>query len=134
MTGIADTGFIVAFINPRDQYHHWAVRVPSECTGPLITCEPVVTEAAYMVADVERVLRLFSNGLLKLDFDLESNRNRIRELAFRFADQQPDFTDLCVVRMSELFPERVVVTTDRRDFTVYRRFQREPVPAIFPPE
>ena len=134
MTGIADTGFIVAFINPRDLHHRWAVNVPAECMSPLLTCEPVVTEAAYMVGDVERVLRLFSNGLLKLDFDLESNLNRIRELAFRFADQKPDLTDLCVVRMSELFPERVVVTTDRRDFTVYRRFQREPVPAIFPPE
>ena len=26
MTGIADTGFIVAFLNRRDSFHPWAVR------------------------------------------------------------------------------------------------------------
>ena len=134
MMGIADTGFIVAFLNPRDQHHPWAVNVPTECESPLLTCEPVVTEATYLLADVEPVLRLFSTGLLKLNFDLEPNRSQIRELAFRFADQQPDLADLCIVRMSELFPHHRVVSTDRKDFTVYRRHQRELIPLLLPPE
>lgn len=36
--------------------------------------------------------------------------------------------DLYVVRMSELHPRHSVITTDRRDFRVYRRNKRDAIP------
>jgi hypothetical protein len=35
--------------------------------------------------------------------------------------------------MSELFPKHSVITTDRRDFSVYKRNKRDTIPTIFPP-
>jgi hypothetical protein len=45
-----------------------------------------------------------------------------------------DAADASLVVLSELFPKAKVITTDRRDFTVYRRFKRQRIPAVFPPE
>jgi predicted nucleic acid-binding protein len=45
--GIADTGFLVAFANRGDRHHGWAVRVAESVTEPLLTCEPVLAEAAF---------------------------------------------------------------------------------------
>jgi hypothetical protein len=33
-----------------------------------------------------------------------------------------DYADACLVRMSELYREHSVVTTDAEDFRIYRRF------------
>ena len=54
-------------------------------------------------------------------------------LATRYADRDPDFADLCLIRMSELHPKFPVITVDRKDFRIYRRNRREMIPLICPP-
>ena len=49
-------------------------------------------------------------------------------------DRRPDLADLCLVRMSELYPRHSVITVDRGDFRVYRRKKREAIPLICPPD
>ena len=58
---------------------------------------------------------------------------RLAELAKRYQDQKPDLADLCVIRMSELHPKHIVLTTDHKDFRVYRRNKREAIPILCPP-
>ena len=58
---------------------------------------------------------------------------QLSRLADRFADQKPDLADMCLVRMSELFPKHSVIAIDRTDFQVYRRNKREVIPTISPP-
>lgn len=53
-------------------------------------------------------------------------------LAARDADRHPDLADVCLIRMSELYPRHQVVTTDG-DFRVYRRNKREAIPLLTPP-
>jgi hypothetical protein len=73
---------------------------------------------------------------------LVSNRVRVvaitcrssRAFAKRYADRNPDLADLCLIRMSELFPRHSVITVDRTDFRVFRRNKRETIPLICPPE
>ncbi len=43
----------------------------------------------------------------------------------RYADRQPDLAALCLVRMSELYPGRSMLTVGRADFRVYRSNKRE---------
>jgi predicted nucleic acid-binding protein len=43
-----------------------------------------------------------------------------------------DFADACLVALSEQFPAATLVTIDRRDFTVLRRFGREAIPFLAP--
>jgi hypothetical protein len=63
MKGIADTGFIVAFANRSDAYHDWALGVAELVTDPLLTCEPVLAEAAFHLQSVRLVLDLMRVGL-----------------------------------------------------------------------
>ena len=72
------------------------------------------------------------NGLLALSFDCARNMARIQELARRYEERYPDLADLCLIRMSELYPRRTVITIDG-DFRVYRRNGRESIPTLFPP-
>lgn len=133
MKAIADTGFLVAFLNGQDQHHRWAAELAAQVSEPLLTCEAVLTEAAYLLNNVPLVLDLLGSGLVELAFSLEDNRTHVAELAARYSDRHPDLCDLCVVRMSELFPGHRVITTDRRDFAIYKRFQRQTIPLILPP-
>jgi uncharacterized protein len=59
---------------------------------------------------------------------------QLTQLAERYGDRKPDLADLCLVRMSELFPRHSVITIDRADFRVYRRNKRETIPLLCPPD
>ena len=133
MKGIADTGFIVAAGSREDAYHAWAVGLAKAITEPLLTCESVLSEAAFHLGSSSYVLSLVQDGLLQVAFDFSENIAQLRELARRYADRKPDLADLCVIRMSELYPRHAVITVDEADFRVYRRNKRETIPLIYPP-
>lgn len=131
MNGIADTGFIVGFLNRRDRFHNWAVAVANEIQTPLITCEAVLAEAAFHLGSVEHVLSLIDLGLIQSDFDVTAALPRLHVLARRYLDRKPDLAALCLIILSERLPNHKVVTVDR-DFRVYRRLQRETIPTLMP--
>lgn len=133
MTGIADTGFLVAFANRHDQHHDWAVSVASRVTEPLLTCEPVLAEAAFHLRDAAVVLAMVEEGLVTIAFRCEDHLTALVSLADRYADRRPDLADLCLVRMSELHPRHRVITVDRADFRIYRRNKRETIQLVCPP-
>jgi uncharacterized protein len=132
MKGIADTGFLVAFANRRDRHHDWAVSLASQVTEPLLTCEAVLAEAAFHLQDVSLVLAMVREGLVALAFDGNDHLPQLTALAERYRDRRPDLADLCLVRLSELYPEHRVITVDRDDFRIYRRNKREVIPLISP--
>jgi len=107
MKGIADTGLIVAFANRSDEHHDWALSVAEQVTEPLLTCEPVLAEAAFHLQSVTLVLAMIREGFLKLSFDCGENLPQLEALAARYAD--------------------------REDFRIYRRNKREIIPLICPP-
>jgi predicted nucleic acid-binding protein len=133
MKGIADTGFIVAFLNRSDSHHAWAVSLARSITQPLLTCEAVIAEAVFDAGSASLVLALIGDEMLRLNFDCTENLEPLRGLAERYADRQPDLADLCLIRMSELHPRHVVITVDESDFRVYRRNKRESIPLLCPP-
>ena len=133
MKAIADTGFLVAFGNQRDMYHPWSLTIAKRITEPLLTCEAVLAEAAFQLGSTALVLEFVKTGLVTPAFDLSGNLQRLGELAARFADRRPGLADLCLIRLSELHPTYPVVTTDVKDFQVYRRGRRELIRLICPP-
>ena len=92
-----------------------------------------MTETAHLIGLPELVLTLIERGDVVLDFDLTTEARSVKTLLSRYADQGMDLADACLVRMSELHPNCHVFTTDRRDFSVYRRNGRHDVPCVFPP-
>lgn len=134
MKGIADTGFLVAFVNRRDAHHDWAISLEPQLTGPLLTCEAVLAETVFHLQDARIVLGLLEDQLVALAFDVNDHLPHLTALAERYADRKPDLADLCLIRMSELNPAHSIITTDREDFRVYRRNKRETISLICPPE
>jgi predicted nucleic acid-binding protein len=133
MKGIADTGFLVAFASREDVHHEWALGLASQVSEPLLTCEPVLAETAFHLQDAGATLAMVANGLVAVSFACAEHLTHLAELARRFRDRTPDLADLCLIRMSELYPRHAVITVDRDDFRVYRRNKREMIPTIVPP-
>lgn len=133
MKGIADTGFLVAFLSLNDRYHDWAVGVAEDVTEPLLTCEAVLSESAFHLGSCAAVFNLLARALITLDFGCAEHLAQLESLAKRYDDRKPDLADLCLIRMSELHPKHSVVTIDG-DFRVYRRNKREVIPLICPPD
>ena len=136
MTTICDTGPLVAYLNRRDPFHAWAVAVMKQVRPPMLTCEPVLTEALYFLRedglDVDPLFQMLERGALRLEFDFATHWPRIRTLMSRYA--QMDLADASVVVMSELHARSVVFTIDRRDFSVYRRNDRRIIDFVAPPK
>lgn len=132
MKGIADTGFVVAFGNRNDYHHKWALNIAKTLGEPLLTCEAVLAEAAYHLKSSSYVLSLVENGLLTLSFSALDHYDHLIELADRFEDRHPDFADICLIRMSELYPKHVLITTDEKDFSIYRKNKKEKISLLTP--
>lgn len=47
---IVDTGPLVAFFDRAEQNHRWVAERFEELDAPLLVCEPVLTEAMYLLA------------------------------------------------------------------------------------
>ena len=133
MKAIADTGFIVAFVHSDDKHHEWALDVAARLEPPALTCEAALAEAAHHLRSADVVLNLVHSGLLSPKFEVSANLQQLMQLAARYGDREPDLADLCLIRMSELHPRHVVITTDKADFQVYRRNKRDMIPVLTPP-
>ena len=133
MKAIADTGFLVAFANRRDQHHEWALGLANQITEPLLTCEAVLAETAFHLQNTALVLALVREGLVAPALNVLEQLPRLGELARRYADRDPDLADLCLIRLSELNPGHSVITVDVEDFRIYRRNRTERIPLIVPP-
>jgi len=131
MFTIADTGFLVSLRGKRKSERDWSSGLFRDLGAPFLTCEAVLTEAAHLLSP-ELVARLVKEGDLKIAFEVQQQIQPVWSLLRKYSPRM-DFADACLVRMSELFPECQIVTVDRSDFAVYRRFGSQPIPAIFPP-
>lgn len=133
MKAIADTGFLVAFGNKKDRHHRWALEIAQRVTAPLLTCDAVLAETAFHLGSAGLVMAFVIDGLVRPAFLVSDHVPRLAELAARYAGRKPDLADLCLIGLSELHPKHPVITTDVRDFRVYRRGRREAIPLIHPP-
>lgn len=130
-----DTGpLVAAFRRPQDQdpFTPWATKLIRSLPYPLFTCDAVLTEAAHFLRSPAPLLSAIERGLLVSRFDTQGAARRLSELVKKYADRPMDFADACVVYMSEQSRESKVITIDREDFTVYRRYGREPIPLLAP--
>lgn len=134
-TVLLDTGPLVALFNRRDRYHQWAIEQWAELESPLLTCEPVLTEACFLLRDLvggpAAVLELLARGTAKTGYRVEAEAERLAKLMSRYAGVPMSLADACLVRMVEQQPAAAVFTIDR-DFRIYRVHGRRVIPVIMP--
>lgn len=131
MRAILDSGPLVALLNREDRHHAWAQEAFARVQPPLWTCEPVLTEVAHLTGQARELLDMVAEQRLKIGLDLEEQAAATGALLARYGKRM-DLADACVVRMSELTKRCVVMTLDRRDFSVYRRNGRDVIPILAP--
>lgn len=134
-TVLLDTGPLVAFLKRNDRFHTWSNSTLRTCHYPLITCEPVITEACFLLSDTygghAAVMALLKEGALKIDFSINKNANALDMLIDKYKSVPMSLADACLVRMAELNQGIPIVTCDS-DFRIYRMRRNQMIPVIMP--
>jgi uncharacterized protein len=107
-----------------------------QARSPMLTTEPVLTEVAYFLradgVDVDPLFQLLERDAVRLDLQVAEHWPRLRTLMARY--DQMDLADASIVVMSERHPHSQVLTVDRKDFSIYRRNDRQVIDFIAPPK
>jgi predicted nucleic acid-binding protein len=132
-SALADVGFLVALLSRRDRNHRWAAAQSERLVLPWTTCEAALSEAFHLLGATGRpaLAELLRRGAVVPRFELGSELPRVLKLMQKYASVPMSLADACLVRMSEILADPVVLTTDS-DFRVYRRHSRQYVPCIMP--
>ena len=130
---LVDAGFLVALLSRRDSHHEWAATIAPDFAPPWRTCEAVLSEAFHLLGKrgAPGLSALLRRRALIAAFDLDSEMEAVIKLLQKYADVPMSLADACLVRMSETFPEPIILTTDS-DFRIYRRHSRQTVPCKLP--
>lgn len=134
---IVDTGVLIAFLLPKDNFHSWAVNQLSKITAPVLTNEAVITEACFLARRIHQgqatILKLIKQGHLVIPFTLTQEIEAIENLMQRYVSVPMSLADACLVRMSEMYEDSQIITLDS-DFKIYRKHRNQTIPSIMPPD
>ena len=132
---LVDTGPLVAFLRRDEEHHAWVSDRFAELPAPLLTCEPVLTEALFLLSKQAGGQRVFfdllASGLLQVSFSVQAEHRALSQLMMKYKDLPMSLADACLVRMAELYSDSPVFTLDKH-FRVYRRNSRRTIPLIVP--
>lgn len=132
---VIDTGPLIAYLNPKDTHHAWAIEALSNVNLPLFSCEAVIAEAYFLLRrdhlGSDAMMRLLEEEIIQIAFSLKSEISAIRELMRRYRSVPMSLADACLVKMSELNPDVKILTLDS-DFLIYRRDRNSIIPVIMP--
>jgi|SRR5690554_7127734 len=139
-TLIADTGYLVALANPRDQYHQHVVRISRGLEGDLVTTWPVITETCHFLlrrvhplAQASLLDKVIRGTIAVYPFSTESLA-RIPFLIGKYVDLPMDLADASLVILAEELGHGNILSTDRRDFQAYRWKNHHPFKNLLFPE
>jgi uncharacterized protein len=125
---LADTGPLVAILSREDEYPAACVSTLREMSGPLLSCWPVITEAAWLLRKspraVQQLLRSIDGGFLELLPLAGAEAEAIAALMKRYEDIHPQLADIVLVYLANREKIDTIFTLDRRDFSIYRSGRR----------
>jgi len=132
---VLDTGPLVAFANAADLHHRWAVEVLDSLGEAPATTEVVLAEACHLLASsrraVDLVLALPAAGQVRVEPILNADAPAVRVAMGKYWPMM-DLADGCVLQLAARYPRAQIVTTDLRDFRIYRHPNGQPLALIHP--
>jgi predicted nucleic acid-binding protein len=121
---LLDTGGLVSLIDRRQPAHEACIDALASWRGIAVSTEAVLTEASYLLRDVRggpaACISTFVDGAGTLLPLTAGMLRRTRSLIERYEDLPMDFADATLVALAEELDASTVMTTDRRDFSIYR--------------
>lgn len=125
----------MAFANASDLHHHWAVEVLNSLGEAPVTCEIVLAEACYLLSGsaraVDQVLALPGAGRVKVEPVFQYDSHSVRTAVAKYWPAM-DVADGCVLQLSARYSRARIITTDLRDFGIYRRADGHRLDLIHP--
>jgi predicted nucleic acid-binding protein len=130
---IADSSALVALISRDDEHHPWLDAHLDSLPWPWVTCEAALAEAFYLVGNrgTSQLITLLRRGAVKPDFDLAAEIRPVLALMDKYRDVPMSLADACLVRITEIVPDPLILSTDA-DFRIYRRHSRQVIPCLLP--
>ena len=132
---LLDTGPLVSFLASGLEHHEWAVEQWKRLRPPLLTCEPVLTEAAFLLkrerGDTDHLFLLLDRGVIRVGLSIQEQHADLRALMRRYRNRPMSLADACLVRLSEIHAAAEVLTLDS-DFRIYRRHGNKVIPLRIP--
>jgi predicted nucleic acid-binding protein len=128
---IVDTSYWLALANGNDQYHQLVLNQTIKLNDSLITTWPVLTETCHLLlarlgvdAQVKFIQQVtqFSELFVLEDTHLQ----RCGILMQQYRDLPMDLADASLVVLAETLGEGKILSTDQRDFNVYRWKNQHP--------
>jgi predicted nucleic acid-binding protein len=130
---VLDTGPLVSFLAAGLTHHLWVCEQWKRLRSPLLTCEPVLTEAAFLLKregrEVDDLFALLERGVIRVGMQVEEQQADLRALLHRYRDRPMSLADACLVRLAELHAGSQVFTLDT-DFRIYRRHGNKVIPVL----
>jgi len=126
---LIDTGPIVAIFSENDRYHQMCKEAFRQLPPKVYTCWPVITETVYLLGNystgVARLFDLLRKGTLEIIPLSIADLSAIEAILSKYADQDFQLADATLMYLAEREGYLQVLTTDRRDFSLFRTNQGE---------
>ena len=121
---LVDTGPLVAILSRNDAHHERCVGTMRDVAAPLLTCWPVIAEAAWLLRHqpvaVRRMLAGFRAGWLGLVQLDEQAAEALARIMRRYQTLGAQLADATLLYLADRERLDTVFTLDRRNFSVYR--------------
>ena len=132
-TVLVDSGALIALLRRDDQHHKWASVTAEQVAAPWQTCDAALSEAFFLVGRAGRpkLAELLRRRIVVSTFSFDDEYNSTLDLMGKYASVPMSLADACLVRMTEMLTDPVLITTDS-DFRVYRRHSRQVIPCLLP--
>lgn len=135
MTVLVDAGPLVALIDPDTREHEWTRDHAMALPRPLLTSEPVLTEAAFLLTrdgfDADALFALADAGIIAVGIEFSRERSALQSLMRKYRNVPMSLADATLVRLSELHRDCHVFTFDA-DFRIYRHHGSKVIPVLMP--
>jgi len=121
---LVDTGPIVAILSRSDEHHALCVDQLRDISGRLLTCWPVITEAAWLLRNhstaIGRLLAALDGRLFELASLDHPDLHPIGAILAKYKGLGLQLADAALVHLANREEIDTIFTLDRRDFGAVR--------------
>jgi hypothetical protein len=121
---LVDTGPIVAILSESDEHHEACVEQLHRIRRPLLTCWPVITEAAWLLRAYPPAIWKLLSSFHGRPFELiplgETDLPGIAAVLAKYEGLRIQLADASLVHLANREGIETMFTLDRRDFGVLR--------------
>lgn len=124
MSLLLDTGALVTLLDRSQRDHQLFAEFFDGWPDPVVSTEAVLTEATHLLGRVAggraACIDFFVAGGATLVPQTRATLQRCQMLVEGYSDVPMDFADATLVALAEDLNTNLILTTDRRDFSIYR--------------